>query len=442
MMKPILPEAQALFSRDGRFARWLKVEAALASAQGALGIIPETIAADIRAAAQVEKLDLSRYDEFYKKTGHPMVSMLRLLEAAAGPESGQYIHLGATTQDIMDSAMALALQAMFDMVKVKLAGIQASVLELCRKYAGTPMMGRTHNVQALPITFGYKAAIWADELERCIQRLDQSRERILALQLSGAVGSEVSFGEDGGAIQAHMAKELGLSVPNISWHASRDRLAEFTGELALIGGCLGRIAQEVYLLMGTEFGELAEPWEKGKVGSSTMPHKVNPTSTQHMMSLARDIRYHHAAVLEMMWVDHERNIMHFVGERQHIEDCCVAAAELLDRADELLAGLQVNVEAMRANLDRLDGLTQSERVMLELGRKIGKQRAHELVNEIAVTAFRQGDSFEEALKQNETVAGALGAQRIHDLLDPMQYLGKCPELARQVAEKLDRGQTC
>ncbi|MGI5936355.1 MAG: adenylosuccinate lyase [Oscillospiraceae bacterium] len=435
-MNPILPRVSKLFSRDGRFDRWLRVEAALANAQAELGIIPKHIASDIDAAAHVEKLEMERYDELYEKTGHPMMAMLRLLEVAAGPESGQYIHLGATTQDIMDTAMVLALKEMFDLARAKLVSIQNSVLDLCEKYADTPMIGRTHNVQALPITFGYKAAIWADELERCIQRLDQSRERILVLQMSGAVGSMVSFGNDGPAIQEKMAEELGIGVPAICWHASRDRLAEFVGSLALIGGCLGRIAQEVYLLMGTEYGELSEPWDDSKVGSSTMPHKVNPTSTQHMMSLVRDIRYHNAAVLEMMCVDHERNIMHFVGEREHIEECCVAAAELLDRADDLMAGLQVNEANMLANLNRLGGLTQSENIMLELGRKIGKQHAHELVKKIAVNAFLNNKNFEEELKKNETVTDALAPEQIHNLLDPMQYIGACPELARQITQNL------
>lgn len=435
-MKPVKPEIDALFGQDGKFARWLTVEAALADAQAELGIIPAPIAADIRAAAKVEKLDLSRYDELYQKTRQPMVAMLRLLEAAAGPESGQYIHLGATTQDIIDTATALAVKRTMELAREKLVSIQSSVLDLCETYADTPMMGRTHNVQALPITFGYKAAIWADELERCIVRLDESRARICALQLSGAVGSMVSFGENGPAIQEKMAAALDLSVPNISWHASRDRLAEFTGELALIGGCLGRIAQEVYLLMGTELAEVSEPYAKGVVGSSTMPHKINPTSSQHMMSCARDLRYHNAAVQEMMWVDHERNIMHFVGEREHVEAACVTAAELLDRADDLLAGLQVNEKNMLANLNRLGGLTQSEHVMLELGHTIGKQHAHELINEIAVDAFQNGKNFEEELKKNSTVAAALSAERIHALLDPMQYIGACPELARQTARRL------
>ena len=435
-MKPIKPEVDALFTRDGRFTRWLEVEAALAGAQAELGIIPAHIAADICAAAKVEKLDLTHYEELYQKTNHPMVALLRLLEAVAGPESGQYIHLGATTQDVIDTGTVLAVKNMMGLTREKLVSIQASVLDLCEKYADTIMMGRTHNIQALPITFGYKAAIWADELERCIARLDESRERICALQLSGAVGSMVSFGEDCPAIQKKMAATLGLSVPNISWHASRDRLAEFTGELSLIGGCLGRIAQEVYLLMGTEFGEVSEPYAKGIVGSSTMPHKINPTSSQHMMSCARDLRYHNAAVQEMMWVDHERNIMHSVGEMEHVEAACMAAAELLDRADRLLAGLQVNEDNMRRNLDRLGGLTQSEHVMLELGRTIGKQNAHELINEIAVDAYRNGKNFEAELGKDGQVSAVLSPERIHELLDPVRYIGSCPELARQTAKRL------
>ena len=191
-----------------------------------------------------------------------------------------------------------------------------------------------------------------------------------------------------------MAEELGINVPAISWHASRDRLAEFVGNLALIGGCLGRIAQELYLLMGTEFGELSEPWAEFMVGYSTMPQMIYPTSTQLMMILARDIRYLYAAVLELLCVDHERNIMHLWGT-EHIEECCVAAGKLLDRADELMAGLQVNEANMLANLNRLGGLTQSENVA-ELGHKIGKQHAHELVNKIAVGAFLNGKTLRKS----------------------------------------------
>lgn len=435
-MEKILPDITRLFSREGMFSRWLTVEASLARAQARLQIIPQHVAQDIIDNARVENLDLARYDELYEKTGHPMAAMLKLLEAAAGPASGQFIHLGATTQDVMDTALMLAIQKMYTDIEFKLKSLLRTVAGLCERYADTPMMGRTHNIHALPITFGYKTAIWGDEMCRALDRLQQGRSRVLALQMSGAVGSMVSFEGRGGEIQSLMAVDLGLAMPDICWHVARDRFAEFIGELALLAGLLGRIALEIYLLMGSETAELSEPWDSGKVGSTAMPHKINPTSSQHMMSLARDIRYHHGAILEMMWVDHERNIMHFVGERQHIEAACIAMAELLDRADDLLANLVVNERNMLENIRKLGGLTQSEHVMRELGRAIGKQHAHELVSEIAVHAYQNQQNFAELLRQSEAVTQHIDPKKIDELLDPMPYLGECPAMARQIAAQL------
>ena len=430
------PEIVNMFSREGMFERWLQVEAALAKAQASLSMIPARAARDIIDQAKLENLDLARYDALYEKTGHPMVAMLKLLEEAAGPESGQFIHLGATTQDIMDTALMLAIKRMSAILQDKLKSMMHSIADLSEKYADTPMMGRTHNIQALPITFGYKTAIWGDEMARALDRLNQSQKRILVGQMSGAVGSMVSFAEQGDAVLSLLTEDLGLQATDICWHAARDRFAEFSCQLALLAGLLGRIAQEIYLLMGSEVAELSEPWQAGRVGSTAMPHKINPTSSQHMMSLARDIRYHTGAILEMMWVDHERNIMHFVGERQHMESACVAAGELLDRADDLLAELVVNEKNMLNNLYRLGGLTQSEHVMRELGKKIGTQRAHEIVSEIAVFAYQNNQNFGELLQQNDDIRQHIGADKIRSLLDPLPYIGKCPEFARQVASKL------
>ena len=349
-MRKILPEIEEILSEKGLFSRWLMVEKALANAQAALDIIPQKAAEDISANAKVECLELEKYNEIYEKTGHPMVSLLRLLEKAAGEESGQYIHLGATTQDIIDTGMVLALKEMLERTEEKLCSILTSVCNLAEKYADTPMMGRTHNIQALPITFGYKAAVWGGELGRCLDRIKESKERVLVLQLSGAVGSMVSFGENGAQIQRLMAQKLKLNVPDICWHACRDRYVEFANDMAYIGGALARIANEVYLLMGTEFGELSEYWGEGRVGSSTMPHKVNPTSTQHMQAKATHLRYHSAQIAELSLVDHERNMQHFIGERKLMEEICIYAAELLDRGDELLETLVVNTDKMKENI--------------------------------------------------------------------------------------------
>lgn len=435
-MEKILPGIEALLSREGLFRRWLQVEKALANAQGKLGVIPREIAAAIAKRAEVECLAMEKYDELYQKTGHPMVSMLRLLEEAVGGEAGQYIHLGATTQDIIDTAMVLAVKETLEAAQPVLAGMGKAACRLAETYADTPMMGRTHNVQAQPITFGYKAAIWASELYRCMERLKESKKRILTLQMSGAVGSMVSFGAYGTGIQEFMAEELGLSVPDICWHASRDRYGEFASQMALIGACAGRIAKEVYDLMGTEYGELSEYWGAGRVGSSTMPHKVNPTNTQHILAKAAHLRYAAAEITELMLVDHERNMQHFIGERSRMEEICLDTAEILDRGCELLETLTVQKENMLRNLNLLFGLTQSEHIMLELGKKIGKQKAHEKVGEIAVRAFQKHLDFEKELCGQTEITDILPAEEIHDLLNPLAYLGRCQELAVGVARDL------
>lgn len=435
-MEKSLGKIRETLSRDGMFNRWLSVEKALANAQAKLGIVPPEIAEQIAEHADVSRLEIERYDEIYEKTGHPMVSMLKLLEEAIGGEAGQYIHLGATTQDIIDTAVVLAVKETLENTEAKLNSIIQASCDLAERYADTPMMGRTHNVQALPITFGYKAAVWASELYRCLERVQESKKRVPALQLSGAVGSMVSFGEDGAKIQELMAEELGLLVPDICWHASRDRYGEFAADMSLVGSALARIAEEVYMLMGTEYGELSEYWGEGRVGSSTMPHKVNPTSTQHMIGKATGLRYLSSEVQELMLVDHERNMQHSIEEQKAVEEICLYVTELLDRGEELLATLVVNEDNMLKNVNRLGGLTQSENIMLELGKKIGKQNAHGVVNKIAVESFQKGLNFEEELVNNKEVSSVLDKEAIHELLDPLKYIGKCPEMAREVAKDI------
>lgn len=435
-MSKMLTGIEQMLSKEGLFERWLQVEKALANAQAKLGVIPETAAKDISQKARGEFLDMEKYDEIYEKTGHPMVSLLKLLEKTVGSDSGQYIHLGATTQDIIDTAMVLAMKTTIESAEEKLTSMIQLTCGLAKKYAHTPMMGRTHNIQALPITFGYKAAIWASELSRCRDRLAESKKRILAVQLSGAVGSMVSFNKDGMEIQALMAKELELNVPDICWHASRDRYGEFASLMALTGMCVGRIAQEVYSLMASEYGELSEYWGEGRVGSSTMPHKVNPTNTQHIIAKATHLRYACAEIMEFMLVDHERNMQHFIGERTKMEQICMYAAEVLDRGETLLDTLVVNETNMLRNLHSLGGLTQSENVMLELGKKIGKQNAHSIVGKTAVHAFLNHLNFEEELCRTPEIADEIGVEKIHNLLDPMNYIGQCPQMAIAVADKL------
>jgi len=419
-----------IFSEKGRFQRWLDVEASLARVQASLSIIPKEAADAISRKANAELLDLKRYREVYQQTGHPMVAMLRLFQPLVEGGYGQYIHLGATTQDIMDTAMMLALKGAHEIIYDSLRCIELDLLDMAERYADTLMVGRTHAVQALPITFGYKVAIWAREIRRNIERLKECRNRILVVQLCGAVGTMAAFGPKGPEIQSLVAKDLGLGDSEISWHASRDRLAEFANLLALIGGGLGRIGQEVYLLMATEVGEVCEPWQKGVVGSSTMPHKVNPQIAQTMRDLARKLRYHASFITETMLVDHERNLDHFLGEREKMEESCLIMGELLSHGEDMAKNMTVNPERMKANLGLLKGLLLSESLMIELGKKIGKQSAHEVIYEDAMKSMKEQVDFKQVLLGDARVNPHLTAAEIDRLLSPEEYVGLAPKMAR------------
>ena len=421
-----------IFSEKGRFQRWLDVEASLARIQASLGIIPKEAADAISRGANVELLDLKRYNEMYQQTGHPMVAMLRLFQPVVEGNFGQYIHFGATTQDIMDTAMMLALKEAHEIIYASLRRIEFDLLNMAEQHADTLMVGRTHGVQALPITFGYKVAVWAREIRRNIQRLKECRDRILVVQLCGAVGTMAAFGSNGPRIQSLVAKDLGLGDSDISWHASRDRLAEFANLLALIGGALGRIGQEVYLLMATEVGEVCEPWQKGVVGSSTMPHKVNPQIAQNMRDLARKVRYNASFVNEVMGVDHERNLDHFLGEREKMEESCLIMGELLTHSEDMAKNMTVNPGRMRTNLQLLKGLLLSESVMIALGKKMGKQSAHEVIYEDAMKSMKDEVDFKQVLMEDVRVSQHLTRSEIDRLLSPDEYVGLAPQMARDM----------
>jgi adenylosuccinate lyase len=433
-MTPLTPtEAMnRIFSEKGRFQRWLDVEASLARIQASLSIIPKEAADAISRKANAELLDLKRYKEMYQQTGHPMVAMLRLFQPIVESGFGQYLHLGATTQDIMDTAMMLALKEAHKIIYESLRRIEFDLLNMAEQHADTLMVGRTHAVQALPITFGYKVAVWAREIRRNIQRLKECRDRIFVIQLCGAVGTMAAFGPKGPEIQSLVAKDLGLGDSDISWHASRDRLAEFANLMSLIGAALGRIGQEVYLLMATEVGEVCEPWQKGVVGSSTMPHKVNPQIAQNMRDLARKLRYNASFVTEVMMVDHERNLDHFLGEREKMEESCLIMGELLTHGEDMAKNMTVNPERMKSNLSLLKGLLLSESVMIELGKKMGKQSAHEVIYEDAMKSMKEEVDFKQVLIEDARVSQHLTKSEINRLLNSEEYIGLAPRMARDM----------
>lgn len=421
-----------IFTDKCRIQRWLDVEASLARAQATLGVVSKEVSKEISCKARVELLDIEKIAESRPQYRLPTVTFIRAFQSVCEGDAGQYIHWGATSQDLVDTAQMLELKEAYKVIYQSLRRIEADLLNIVEQHADTIMAGRTHNVQALPITFGYKVAVWAREIRRHIERLKECRERIFVVQLSGAVGTMAGFGSKGPEIQSLVAKDLDLGVPDISWHASRDRLAEFANLLSIIASSLGRIANEVYLLMTTEVGEASEPWQMGVVGSSTMPHKINPFISESMVSLAQKIKYNAALVTEMMVVDHERDLNFLLSEMEALEDSCLSMGKLLMYGENMAKNLTVNPGRMKANLGLLKGLMLAEVVMLGLGRKIGRQSAHEVVYEDAMKAIREGVNFKQVLMEDARVNQHLTEADIDRMLDPKGYVGLAPQMARDM----------
>jgi Lyase/Adenylosuccinate lyase C-terminus len=284
------------------------------------------------------------------------------------------------------------------------------------------MAGRSHGVQALPITFGHKAAIWLSEMGRNYRRMRDLEPRTFVGGMVGAVGTQASYGPKAPELERRLMKRLGLGVADINWQPARDRFAEYVCVLAIIGQTLGKIANEIINLEHTEIGEVFEPFSEGKVGSSTMPHKRNPSSCEAVVGVSRGLRYNAAFMLECMMVEHERDGSAWRGEWKALPESCLMAGGLLAAMNYVLSGLHVDAGRMRKNLDLLGGFLLSERVMFALSEKVGKQTAHDLVYEASMHGIEDGISFEQALMQDPRVARALTPEELRNALDPTTYV--------------------
>lgn len=431
-------QISSLFSEKSRLQLWMDVETALAKCQAEMGIIPENVAEDIAAKDDVSNIDIELYRQKYIEAKHPLVPLLALFRQALGA-SGEYLHVGATTHDIVDLAKMVTLKKLWNITIDVLKNIDDKLVALAEEHAETVMAGRTHNIQALPITFGWKASVWADEIHRDIERLEQAKERIFVGTFSGAAGTMASFEGRGKELEAKISEELGLKAPVFSWHPARDRFAEAACILAIVGGTLGRIAQEVYLLMGTEIRELSEGYREGLVGSSAMPHKINPINCQHIMGDARNLRYDAAHCIECMAIDHEHNLVHFNDERTTLEHIGLTMADLLSRAMEMVSTLYIDKSRMRKNLDILQGAMQSEHVMLELGKKIGKMSSKDIITQLSVKAVREDIPLAKLLEEDKRVNEYFTPEEIESMLDPVAYSKTATDLTIEYVKLYKEG---
>lgn len=423
---------RALFSDHAYLGRCLDVEAALARAQGRLGIIPQAAAEAITRTATLDRLDFDRLAQRTEIVGYPILPLVEQLSTWAEDGLGQFCHWGATTQDIMDTADVLQVRDALALVETELKAVAAALAKLAATHKSTPMAGRTHLQHALPVSFGYKCATWLSAIDRHLVRLGELRPRVEVVSFSGAAGTLASLGKDGLPTQTALAEELGLGVPDITWHTIRDGFAEATGFLALVCGTIGKIGYDIMLMMQTEIGEVLEPFVEGRGASSTMPQKRNPISSEMMLAAAKIVREQHSAMLDAMVQDHERATGQWHVEWHALPTAFIVASGGLAAARAALEGLDVRTDAMARVLDTTKGLIVAEAVMMGLAPKLGRQVAHDVVYECCRVALNSDVTFEDALLARKEIADAIPADEIHRLVAPVNYLGAAPEMVERL----------
>jgi adenylosuccinate lyase len=428
-------EMRKIFSDETTIQKWLEVEAALARAEAKLGIIPQPHADEITRKARVELIDMAEMKRQLVHTHHPIMPLIRCFQNVCDPPAGEYIHWGATTQDIMDTGAVLQLKDANAAVVRDLTETRRLLSDIALRYKDTVEAGRTHGQHALPITFGYKVGVWVAEVKRHLERIGEMSPRVFQGQFAGAVGTLASIGDSGFKLQEILFKDLNLEVPEIAWHTARDTIAEFVCVYAMIGSTLAKIANEIVGLQRTEVAEVEEPFHMGKVGSSTMPHKRNPMMSEGVIALSKLIQKQVAPALADMIAENERDQRGWMAEWAFLPDTCCLLAGMLYWTNKVLSGLVVYPQNMTRNLDVLHGLLLSENVMLALGEKMGRQAAHEVVYELSMEAFEKGIPLKSLLLKDKRISQHLNEKQIDGLLDPARYTGLAAKFVERVTKK-------
>ncbi|MEN8143252.1 MAG: adenylosuccinate lyase family protein, partial [Thermodesulfobacteriota bacterium] len=365
------PEIKSVFNEQRRFGRWLEFEAALALTQAELEIIPREAATEIATKADITQLDLDAVRENYQKSRNSLIPIIKALRAACVGSHGEFVHYGATTQDVLDTGQVMELRDTFRIIYRDLKDLESMIAAHARAHLATPMIGRSHGRQALPITFGLKCGVWLAEIRRHIERVKDICPRLFTGQLSGAVGTMAALGEQGREVSRLTLEKLGLNYSPVAWHTSRDNIAEATGLMAIITATLEKIANEIVELGKNEIGELQEPAPSGAASSSTMPHKRNPVISQRIAVLARQVRALAPTITEAMTHEHERDGRAIWSEWLAVPQISIYTATALNYTKQVINGLDIKPENMLKNLLLHGDMVLSEWLLFRLGSSIG-----------------------------------------------------------------------
>jgi 3-carboxy-cis,cis-muconate cycloisomerase len=425
-----------VWSDENRTAKYVEIERALALVQGRLGIIPEEAADEIVRHCHIDRIDMARLRQQTERIGYPILGVVTQINQLCRDKLGEYVHWGATTQDITDTATVLQIREGLQLVDDELAAIANAMAKLAKEHRLTPVIGRSNLQQAIPVTFGYKMAGLLSAILRHRERLAQLKERVLVGEFAGAAGTLASIGKGAMETQAGLCAELGLKQPTIAWHTIRDNIAETGALLGLIGGTLGKLSMDVKLMMQTEVGEVFEPYHHGRGSSSTMPQKRNPIASCYIHAAISVVRQHSAALMDAMVADHERSTGPWEIEWIVLPEAFCLIAGALKQSRAVVEGLEVNAAAMMRNIEMTGGLVMSEAVMMGLGPYIGREYAHDLVYDLCRESLATKAPLIELLVAHPEISRHVGRAELERMLDPANYLGQSGVMVDRVLAQM------
>ncbi len=427
------PGIRELLSTESLWQSWLDVEVALARAEADLDIIPAASAEEIARKAKLDLLDLDAVRDGLARTGHSLVPLIWELDRICEGEVGGHVHWGATTQNITQTGLLLSLKRAHLIITRQLAELLLVLADLAERTRDMLIPARTHGQHAVPTTFGLKVSVWIDEYARHLDRLRQCEDRVFVTMLGGAAGTLASLGAAGLDVQAKMAEYLGLPAMRNPARTLYDHQAEYVTVLGLMAATGGKVGREIFTLMQQEFGEVEEPVPPGTVGSSTMPQKRNPKLAQDLIAAAAEARALVPLALEAVEAEHEADRTNSLMMTRAITQSAILTGDMLATLNVMLGGLSVFPDQMRKNLDLSDGLIMGEALMLELGRAIGRQHAHDVIYDAAQAAATSDATFRELLAADPRITDTLAAEQVDALLDPARYTGLSAEMAQDGA---------